>query len=246
MKRKKYSNKSFLSRRLERKSKKRFYLTLIICAVLLYILVAWFIPNFIGSLSLLNRFKEPVKSQESITENASLAPPVLNIPYEATSSAQILVKGYSLSNTKVEIYLDGELKSSIDTSGDGSFVSEPIDLSLGTNKISGITIDSNGNKSLSSKPILIVYSNEKPILEIQSPTDNQEINGGDKKVTVTGKTNSDKDISITINGTRTIVDSDGKFSRTIDINEGENNITIIATDIAGNSIQVTRKVTYKS
>jgi hypothetical protein len=208
-------------------------------------LLAWFIPTFIASLSLLNRFTEPAKKQESIVENASLAPPVLNIPYEATSTATILVKGYSLSNTTVEIYLDGELQSSITSSGDGSFISDPVNLNFGTNKISGITVDSNGNKSLSSKPISILYSNEKPILEILSPQDNMEIQGGDRKVSVSGKTNSDKDISVTINGNRVIVNPDGNFSQTIEINEGENNITIIATDTAGNLTQTTRKITYK-
>lgn len=245
MKHRTYTKKSFLSRRLERKSKKNFYLTIIVCAVLLYILLAWFIPTFIGSLSLLNRFKSPLKTQESITENASLAPPVLNIPFEATSTAEILVKGYSLSNTTVEIYLDGDLKSSVKTSEDGSFISDPIELNLGINNISGITVDNNGNKSLSSKPISITYSNEKPILEIQSPSDNQEIKGGDKKVTVSGKTNADKDIVITINGNRAIVNSEGNFSQIVEINEGDNNITIIAVDTAGNSTQVSRKVIYK-
>lgn len=245
MKHRTYTKKSFLSKRLERKNKKNFYLTLIICAALLYILVVWFIPTFIGSLSLLNRFKEPVKAPPSITENATLAPPVLNIPYEATSTATILIRGYSISNTTVEIYLDGDLKSSVKTSDDGSFVSDPVNLTLGINNISGITVDSNGNKSLSSKPISITYSNEKPILNIQSPQDNMEIQGGDKKVTVTGKTNSDKDITITINGNRAIVDSEGNFSQVVEINEGDNTITIIATDIAGNSTQVIRKVTYK-
>ncbi|MFA5933081.1 MAG: hypothetical protein WCV81_02300 [Microgenomates group bacterium] len=246
MKHRRTTNKSFLSRRLERKSKKNFYLTIVICAVLLYILAVWFIPTFIGSLSLLNRFKTPVKAPESIKENASVAPPVLNIPYEATSTATILVHGYSLTNTTIEIYLDGELKSSVSTSEDGSFISNPIDLSLGSNSISGVTIDNNGNKSLSSKPIYIIYSNEKPKLDIQSPTDNTEIKGGDKKITVSGKTNSDKDITITINGSRAIVDGDGAFSQIIEINEGDNTITIIATDKAGNITQLTRKVKYTS
>lgn len=240
----KQRHKSFLSRRLERKSKKNFYITIIICAVLLYILAAWFIPAFIGSLSLLNKFKQPVKPAESIKENASVAPPVLNIPFEATSSAKISVHGYSLAGTTVEIYLDGELRSTVNTSADGSFISDPVELNLGTNSLSGISIDAGGNKSLSSKPISIIYSNEKPDLNVESPQDNTEIKGGNKKITVSGKTDSDKEITVTINGIRVIVNADGQFSQIMDINDGENIITIIATDKAGNSTTITRKVTY--
>ena len=239
------STKPFLSRRLERKSKRNLFVTLFISAILLYVTFVWFIPTFIGSLSLLNQFKPQSQSSISVAEKASLAPPVLNIPFESTNTATIKVHGYALSNTSVEIYNDNNLKTTVKTNEDGSFTSDPIDLNLGTNNISGKTADDSGNKSLTSKPINIYYTNEKPSLEISEPEDNKTIKGGDKKVNVSGKTSSDRDISLTINGVRTIVQSDGSFSRSVDINEGDNNITISATDNAGNNIQSTRKVTYQ-
>ena len=69
--------------------------------------------------------------------------------------------------------------------------------------------------------------------------------GGDKKVTVSGTTNTDKDVTIVINDTRVIVDSAGKFSKVINLNEGDNQIVIVATDTSGNSTQLTRQVTYQ-
>lgn len=244
MRHRNYTKKSFLSRRIERKSRKNFFLTLIICGVLLYILFVWFIPTFIGGLSFLNRFKNSGTVTKSVSENALLAPPVLNIPYEATNSATISIRGYTMANTSVEIYLNDELKSTIKSTSDGSFVSDPVTLDLGKNSISGKTIDTSGNKSYGSKPIIITFSNEKPILELNNPQDNLIIKGGDKMVTVNGKTNSDEEITITINGNRAIVDSEGNFSKTIDLNDGDNNIIVTATDATGNSTQTTRKVTY--
>jgi hypothetical protein len=246
MKHRSYTNKSFLSRRAERKSKKNFFLTLIICAFLIFILFAWFIPTFISSLSLLNRFKEPTKISKSISDNAFLAPPVLNIPYEATNTATILVRGYTTPDTTVEIYLDNQLESTTKSVFDGSFISDQVNLNLGSNSISGKTVDASGNKSYGSKPIVITYSNEKPILDVTEPQDNLVITGGDKKVTVSGKTNSDKEIAITINGNRAIVNSDGNFSQTVQINEGDNDIVIQATDKAGNVTEVTKKVKYQN
>lgn len=245
MRHRSYTNKSFLSRRIERKNKKNFLLTLAICGFLIFILFAWFIPTFIGSLSFLNRYKDTPKVTKSVSESASLAPPVLNIPYEATNTASIKVKGYSTPETSIEIYLNDQLASTVKSDSDGSFVGNEIRLDLGSNSIYGKTVDSNGNKSYGSKPIIISYSNEKPKLELSNPQDNQTIKGGDKKITVSGKTNDDKEITITINGNQTIVSSDGSFSRVIDINEGDNNISVTATDKAGNTADITRKVTYQ-
>lgn len=245
MRHRSYTNKSFLSRRIERKSKKNFLLTLIICGFLIFILFAWFIPTFIGSLSFLNRYKQPVKTTKSVSESALLAPPVLNIPYEATNTASIIVHGYTTPETSVEIYINDNLTSTTKSASDGSFVSDQVTLDLGKNSISGKTIDSQGNKSYGSKPIIISYSNEKPELEISNPQDNSEIKGGDKKVTVSGKTNDDQEITVLINGNRVIVSSDGSFTQVLDINEGDNNISVTATDKAGNTTEVTRKVVYQ-
>lgn len=245
MKHRSYTNKSFLSRRIERKSKKNFLLTLIICGFLIFILFAWFIPTFIGSLSFLNRYKQPVKATKSVSESASLAPPVLNIPYEATNTASIFIHGYASPETSVEIYLNDELASTAKSSSDGSFISNQVSLDLGKNSISGKTIDAQGNKSYGSKPIIISYSNEKPILELNNPADNQTITGGDKKITVSGKTNDDQEITVLINGNRTIVSSDGSFTKAVEINEGDNNISVTATDKAGNTTEIKRKVVYQ-
>ncbi len=197
-----------------------------------------------GGLSVLNNFKPTEEKQTSISENASLAPPVLNIPYEATNTASIKVRGYSQPESKVEIYLDDELKSETEVSSDGSFTTDEISLNLGSNNLSGKTIDEKGNKSFSSKPIRITYESEKPLLEVKDPQDNLVVTG-DKKVTVSGTTNANKGINVTAGGIRLIVSSEGQFSQVIDISEGDNNIVIIATDTAGNTTQVTRKVTHQ-
>lgn len=243
MKRYKNNNFRYSSKRSLQKRRKNFLIILLLGGIFLYLLFAWFLPTLIGGLSIFNKFKPVQKPQTPVSENATLAPPVLNIPYEATNSSSIDIKGYSLPNTKVEIYIDDELKSTTETNNDGSFVAASVDLGLGTNNISGKTIDEKGNKSLASKNIQIQYINEKPKLEINQPEDNQVVK--DKKLQVSGTVEGSGSVSIHINGSLSIVGSDGKFSQTIDLNEGDNNITIIATDSAGNSTQISRKVTFQ-
>ena len=95
-----------------------------------------------------------------------------------------------------------------------------------------------------SKNIKLYFSNEKPGLEISEPGDGLEINGGDKKVKVSGKT--DENNSITVNGSTVIVDAEGNFTTVTALNDGENTITIIASNSFGNSNLVERKVKYNS
>lgn len=233
--------KSFLAKRVERKSRRKFFFTLLVVIVVLYGLVTWFLPALINSLSILNRFK-PQSSSQPLSVSSSLAPPVLNIPYEATNTATIKIKGYASPRSRVEIYVDEELKTVADAP-DGNFTSEDIPLSLGTNNIYGKTIDDKGHTSLPSKPIRIFYSNEKPKLEISSPSDNQTVQ--DRKITVSGTTNADRDIMVTAQSSRAIVNQDGNFSQTINLNEGDNDIVVIATDPSGNTTQITRRVAFQ-
>lgn len=246
MKRTKTQYKPFLARRYEKRSRNKFIFTLIIIAFLLYSLLAWILPTLIGGLSFFNKFKHNPKPPTPVSEDITIAPPVLNIPFEATNTAQIKIKGYAQPHSKIEVYIDDDLKTTATTDENGSFTSGNIPLNLGTNNIYGKTVNDKGDKSLSSKPITITFINEKPKLEVSSPQDNQVIKGGDKKVTVSGSTDTSGDITVTVNGSQAIVDESGNFSQTIAVNDGDNNIVIAAADQAGNSTQISRRVTYQS
>lgn len=237
-----YHYRSFSERRAGKKGGQKLFITIIIVVILGYFSVTWLIPTLIGGLSFLTKSQD--NKTISQTEAVVVTPPVLNIPFESTNSASIQIKGYSFPDSNVEIYIDDELKTTVKSSTDGGFSSGDISLNIGTNNIYGKTVDSKGNKSLSSKTIQITYYNEKPKLEIKEPEDNKTITGGDKKVTVSGSTDADRGMTISINGTRVIVNSDGNFQKTISLNDGDNEIVILATDTAGNTTQLTRKVTY--
>jgi hypothetical protein len=235
--------RNFSRSRSQKSLKKRLIFTGILILFFVYALLAWILPALIGGLSFLNHSSTP-KSNKSSTDNVTIAPPILNIPYEATNTATISINGYAQAGSKVEIYVDDDLKTAAQTTTDGSFQASGIELALGTNNIWGKTVDDKGTKSLSSKPIRIQYSNQKPKLEVDSPSDNQVVKGGDKKVTVSGVTDPGNDLRA--NDFKLIVNSEGKFSQTISINDGDNQITITSTDDAGNTNSVSRKVTYQA
>lgn len=232
------------ARRLARKSKQRFIVTLVIIIFLIYATLNWILPYFIGGVGVVKNFIKPSQSLTPQTaQNASLAPPVLSIPFEATNSSQIDIKGFGTPNSKVKLYLDNEPLQTIDIASDGTFTFTNVTLNLGTNNIYGTTLDEKEKESLPSKTIKLFFDNEKPPLTINEPEDNKTIQGGDKKVKVSGKT--DAGVNIYVNGTQIIVDRNGNFSTDQNINEGDNTISIKAVDTASNSTETERKVIYK-
>lgn len=82
-----------------------------------------------------------------------------------------------------------------------------------------------------------------PELSVTTPTDKLITNKS--TVTVAGTTNdaTSSPVTLTINGVATTVYDDGTFSKDIALEDGANTITIVATDGAGRTTTVTRKVT---
>lgn len=229
-------------RRLERRGNRNLIFSLILGLTLLYFLFSWGLPTLINSLSFFNKFKPSLSKQTQIDENA-IAPPVLNIPFEATNTATIRISGYTQPTSLVEIYFDDQLKEILESGDNGKFESGSLSLSIGTNNIYGKTVDEKGNKSTPSKLIKLIYSNEKPKLELSEPPDNHQIKGGDKKLRVSGKT--DPLSSVTVNGQTMIVTVEGNFSTEISLNDGENIITVAAISPIGNSTSLQRRVTFE-
>lgn len=223
------------------KVRNRIIIAIVAVIVLGYLFLTWGLPVLIGGLTYITHFNSKPVTKVASDEDVAIPPPVLNIPFEATNSAALSINGYTTPDTKVEIYFDDELKTTVDVKSDGSFSTPEIPLALGTNNINGKTMMGD-KKSLFSKTIKLYYDSEKPKLDVSSPTDNQEIKGGDKKVRVAG--NTDPQNSVSVNGSTVIVNGAGDFASDVNINEGDNTITIVATNRFGNSTSVERKVKY--
>jgi hypothetical protein len=229
-------------KRIARKSRNNFIITLVIIGFLIYATINWILPFFINGLGIIKNTVQPVKKITQTNENSFLAPPVLNIPYEATNSSEINIRGFGSVNSKVKIFIDDEEKVTVDVSSDGSFSADNIFLSLGINNIYGKTIDEGNKESLPSKTIRIIYDFEKPNLSVSQPEDGKKIQGGDRKVTVSGKTEAGA--KIYINGSQTVVDQDGNFTLDQPLNDGDNTITIKAVDMASNATEIQRVINY--
>lgn len=226
---------------MESKTRSRIVWSVIAVIALGFVTLNWGLPALIGGLTSVSNLK-PKPSSAAVIQDAAIAPPVLNIPFEATNSATIYINGYATPNAKVEIYIDDELKSTIQSESSGNFSTPSIPLNLGSNSIYGVTLDDNNRKSLPSKAIRVLFNNEKPKLELKEPADGTEIKGGDKKVKVIGSTDSQN--SVTVNGSTVILNGDGGFFTEVGLNDGDNTIKVVSLNQFKNSTVIERIVKY--
>lgn len=103
-------------------------------------------------------------------------------------------------------------------------------------------VDDHDGNSAAATSVSFTIDTVPPTLTISSPSDNLHTNVDE--VTVAGITNdaTSTPVAVTVNGTTVTVGSDGSFSKVVELTEGENTITVVATDAAGKSSTVTRTV----
>ncbi len=230
------------AKRLVRQTRYNLLASIIIAVALIFVTFNWILPFLVNSLGTIKDFtRQNEKPREkSVSETSTLAPPVIFIPYEATNSAKIDITGFATANSKVRIFVD-DVKFETDVKSDGTFIAKNITLAIGINSIYGKTVDEKNQDSLDSKTIRLVYDNEKPVLEVTEPQDNQVVK--EKKVKVSGKT--EKNNQVFINNVQIITNSDGAFLKEQSLEDGENILTIKAADGASNSTEIMRKVTVE-
>ncbi|MFA5832146.1 MAG: RHS repeat-associated core domain-containing protein [Bacteroidota bacterium] len=155
-----------------------------------------------------------------------------------TTQTSVVVSGTVTDGTTVSLSINGNLVSI----GSGGVFSQTIFLNEGANAISVVAIDAAGNNATVTRtvikdaipPTVVLYSPASDTLTKQS------------SITINGTVADSAVITVTFNGDTVIVGSDGSYSGNVQLNEGKNIITIIATDAAENSTTVTRTVTMDS
>ena len=121
----------------------------------------------------------------------------------------------------------------------------PSTLSDGSHTVTINCSDNDGNRA-TEKSTTFTVDTVPPVLNVTSPDDGLITNKS--TVVVAGTTNdaTSSPVTLTVNGNKVSVGSNGSFSTTVTLSEGENTITIEAVDKAGKVSTVTRTVTYDS
>lgn len=226
---------SRLNRTLEKRTKKNLYLSLIGIILVLFLLIKFGIPALINFSLFLTNGKDQQLAEKVAKNQQIVLPPFINQTFTATNSANISLNGTAASHEKVELFVNNNFTDIADTKDDGSFNFQNVTLSNGSNSIS-TKAKVNNIESDFSNIINVVYQSKAPSLTVDYPSDGQTFSGGNQQnITVKGKT--DNSIKVTVNGFWAIVDSQGNYSYSLHLQNGGNQIKVIAQDSAGNQTE---------
>lgn len=182
----------------------------------------------------------PAHSPLGTTDNIPPTAPRLDSLPDITRIRTLTVSGNAESGSQVAILVNDKQQVSTLADKTGQFKGD-INLSSGENSITTTATDSVGNKSRASKAVIVTYDATPPKLTLISPATDQTTSTAGI-VSVSGKTESTA--NVTVNDRQVIVQNDGSFSTTVILSAGDNTVTVVATDSAGNLSKIIRSVNY--
>jgi hypothetical protein len=226
----------------ERKLATRLVLALAGSIILILFILFFGLKILINFSLLVGKLKSSGKDT-SQSQPVIILPPVLDPFPEATNSASLNVSGHGTSNLTLILYVNDKETKKVTIDKTGNFLIKDVPLSDGHNDLKAKLVDAQGNKSDVSNIISTSITHKQPKLDITSPTDNSTVMGDENTTIVAGSTDDGNDVII--NNRIVVVNPGGSFSYKIQLSEGDNTLSIISTDAAGNQTKVERHVKYQ-
>ncbi|KEZ54160.1 S8 family peptidase [Metabacillus indicus] len=157
-----------------------------------------------------------------------------------TNKETAVVEGKASPTTTVHIYNGETEAASVQATETGTFRAEVM-LNTGENVLTAKSSTDAGMTD-ASNAVKVTLDKTKPVFTVENPKDGQKLNT--EALTVSGTIADDNLDWIKVNGQKAAV-KDGKFSKRILLENGENVITVLAADKAGNRLKKTVKVYVK-
>ena len=235
------ASRSRLQRKREKDSLRQAFKYLMLVFGLLFILIRFGLPGLIKMAAFMGEIRQSKLPIEQVA-NRPILPPRLNPLPMATNSAELNISGYAQAGSTVKLYLRGINLNEVVVDANGEFVFKRIHLKEGENEIYTEATDNQNTVSEPSKSFMVIVDNTTPELEIASPSEGQRFFDKDSPITITGST--EPDLNLSINNRFVLVKSDGSFSTTLSLSEGDNSIEAVVRDLAGNETKKSLKVNY--
>ncbi len=236
-------SKSRMKRRLETQSKRSLILTVFGIIVIICGLLIWG-PNAVIQFSLLlSKANTNSDSQKTSDTMLYIAPPVLDPLPKATNSATIVVSGQisGQKEGKIRLYVNDNLADVADIKK-SSFSFKDVTLKEGKNELKAQVVLEK-QKSNFSNIEQISYLKEPPELTVDEPSEGDRYSGNNSRtIVVRGKTA--EGASVRVNDFIAVTKTNGSFSYTLALKDGDNTIKVVAIDEAGNKTEKEIKVNY--
>jgi bacillopeptidase F len=168
--------------------------------------------------------------------------PTISSPVDGgfTNVGTVTVKGQAAPTTTIHIYNGGVELATVGANNDGTYAVD-VNLQEGKNVLTAKASTVQGITDASA-PVTVIFDAKAPELSITTPTDGGKSNK--ESVTVTGAVTDDHLKSVIVNGTNAKVEN-GKYSARILLEEGINEIKVVAEDKAGNLVEKSVSVDVK-
>lgn len=225
----------------EKRLRDRVIIITIVILALIVCMAVFGLPIFVRYTLLLSGGSEggPSDSMQTTIH----VPPQLDPLPQATNSGRLVIRGRSTANGLIKIYVDAMENTSTRVKDDGTFESSPITLSEGDHTVWATVQYTDGTVSTTSNKMNIAIRRKAPKLDLTKPNNDETIRGENNLIVFEGKT--EPGVDVRINGRFVIVQTDGTFSYEYPLQDGKQDIAVVATDVVGNSTTINRTITYE-
>jgi len=229
---------------LEKKSEdeitKKTILLGLLTVVVFVVMVVVGLPLLIKLTVLIGNNKSKNDNQTVVKVLPPMSPRLI-MPFDATNSGQVSVRGLAEKDVMVELLKNDVSIGKVAANEAGEFTFDGVQLDQGDNQFTAIAIGDSSGSSEPSKEVVINFDNTPPPLTMTNPSeDSLSVSSAD--FDVIGQ--SEKGVSVTVNGQIAMVDDSGKFKIKMQLNVGKNDINIVISDAAGNTTKKTISITY--
>lgn len=209
-------------------------------AIIVTVVFIFFVmPRFITLADKLFNRDAVVNSEDQVPPPT----PILSAPVDATNSATLPISGFGEAGAKAVLVLNGEELDEVVINEEGDFEFD-VTLEDGENSLLVYSVDENDNESVKTRSYQVILDQEAPSIEIEQPTDGQQIELRKNQVTtILGKTEPNS--RVFINDRLVYPNSEGGFNMSYQLQEGENTLKFRVIDQAGNTAEKEIKVNFR-
>ncbi len=177
-------------------------------------------------------------SSEEVDYSASINLQVDEID-ELIAGDSITVTGSAAYGTEVRLYVNGGYFAKDVVGTDGLFAISNAPLVAGESNV--VSLEASLGDQLEEYSVTVVSDNSHPTLVVDTISSYTS----EKSIDISGNVDEASEVLVTVNGEEKIsvsLESAGGFSESVSLEEGENSIVVVATDLVGLSSKVEAEV----
>lgn len=213
----------------------------VLSVVILIAMIIWGIPaaaKFSGMFF-------TADNGNTVIQELRPTPPVFSDIPEATFSSRVALSGFAQPGVEVSLIVNGQEYNKILSDDAGIFEFNEVDLNEGDNTVYAYASTARGTDSEQSKSYTVTVDNTKPEITINSPSEGKVFRGQSERLAQFSGTVNENNTKVYVGDRMAIVQADGTFNLTYQLQEGDQEIKVRAIDQAQNEAEQIIKLRWE-